>query len=63
MHNDDNYLLAGLAKVLLRSQKVVPTCSQISEMKEALLQILGDGDLIPDVVRFSNILILNTVMP
>ena len=29
----------------------VPSCSQVAAMKEALFQILGDGDLIPDAVR------------
>ena len=39
---------------LIGQGREVPTCSKISEMKEALLQILADGDLIPDAVRFSN---------
>ena len=34
----------------------VPSCSQVAAMKEALFQILGDGDLIPDAVRLGKAL-------
>ncbi len=35
----------------LKFPKSVPSCSKISEMREALLEILSDGDLVPDIVR------------
>jgi hypothetical protein len=35
----------------LNFPKTVPSCSKISEMREALLEILADGDLVPDIVR------------
>ena len=34
-----------------QNRQGVPSCSQVAAMKEALFQILGDGDLIPDAVR------------
>ena len=39
-----------------QNRQGVPSCSQVAAMKEALFQILGDGDLIPDAVRLGKAL-------